>query len=99
MRYYNNEGANLYIGTGGTEDMRITSSGDIGIGGINPNPSYKVDVLGNINISSGSDYYRNGISLTTSLNTTSNNAYQNSSNFAYITSTTDTNYNKYHLQN
>ena len=37
-----------------------------------------LDINSNLNLGSSLDYYRDGVSLTTSLNTTSNNAYLNS---------------------
>jgi len=46
---------------GGVDRMRITKSGNVGIG--NTSPSYKLDVTGDVNISSGSKYKINGADL------------------------------------
>ena len=83
----NNENNNLSFGTNQDERLRITNIGNIGIG--ITNPSYKLDVIGGINVSSGNDIFRNGVSLTT----TSNQLYIDSSNYTYTTSQNLVNYN------
>jgi hypothetical protein len=54
----------LRIGTNLTERMRIDTSGNIGIG--ISSPSYKVDISGDINITTGSVYRINGTSTLSS---------------------------------
>ena len=49
---FNNAGGGFMWETGGSEKMRIDSSGNVGIG--NSSPSYPLDINGTINISSGS---------------------------------------------
>lgn len=83
----NNENNNLIFGTNQTERLRITNTGNIGIG--ITNPSYKLDVVGGINVSSGNDIFRNGVSLTT----TSNQLFIDSSNYTYNVSQNLVNYN------
>jgi hypothetical protein len=74
------------IKTNGTERLRANSSGNIGIGTVSP--GYKLDVNGDINMSTGSSFRINGVAQTFggggggssvwSLNST--NAYYNSGN-------------------
>jgi trimeric autotransporter adhesin len=52
-----NDGYDLPIKTNGTEKMRITTTGDVGIG--NSNPTTKLDITGSTNVSTG--YYYGGI--------------------------------------
>jgi len=47
------------IKTNGTERLRANSSGNIGIG--TASPGYKLDVIGDINMSSGSSFRINGV--------------------------------------
>ena len=49
-------GQNLLLQAGGTEHMRITSSGKVGIG--STSPQYKLDVAGDVNVTGG--FYVNG---------------------------------------
>ena len=56
--------------------MRITSAGNVGIG---LSPSYKLDVNGDINIASGSNYKINGANINTA-GSLSNVAYLNQAN-------------------
>ena len=50
------------IKTNGTERLRANSSGNVGIG--TANPGYKLDVNGDINMSSGSSFRINGVAQT-----------------------------------
>ena len=80
------------IKTNGTERLRANSSGNIGIGTVSP--GYKLDVNGDINMSTGSSFRINGVAQTFggggggssvwSLNST--NAYYNSGNVGIGTS-------------
>ena len=55
---------NIVFGTSGTEQMRIKENGNVGIN--TTNPGYKLDVNGDINVSSGSAIRLNGTALANS---------------------------------
>ncbi len=56
-----NSPSDLTINTNSSERMRITSSGDVGVG-ISV-PAYKLDVNGDINIAAGSNFKINGVNI------------------------------------
>jgi len=60
---YNNEETPMTFATNGAERMRITSIGNVLIGGTQTNTTYKLEVEGSINISSGNKYKINGVNL------------------------------------
>ena len=51
----------IFLAAGGTERVRFTSDGNVGIGTISP--SYKLDIVGDTNISTGSVYRIDGTSV------------------------------------
>ena len=87
--------------------MSLRSDGSVGIGTINPNTLYKLDVSGNTNsteylvknlnisnIFTTSNVFENNSNILISYtNTSSNNAFINSSNFTYNTAISNINYN------
>jgi hypothetical protein len=56
---WNFENKSLIFGTNSIERLRIDNTGNVGIGTNNPNPEYKLDVNGDVNISSGLNFVTN----------------------------------------
>jgi len=70
---WNYENNALRFGTNNQEKFTILNNGSIGINNNTPSSSYKLDIGGNVNLSSTNDYYRNGVSLTTTFGTKQDN--------------------------
>lgn len=87
--YLKTTGGNLVMRSGSTDLMTLLSGGNVGIG---VSPSYKLDVAGAVNVSSGNTYKIAGVDICTSSGCTpasgsgnyiqnQNSAQQTSSNF------------------
>ncbi len=66
--------SSLHLQTNGTNRLEINSSGQFGFGTL-PNSSYRLNVSGNVNLSSASDYYIDGITFRSILQTQFDSRY------------------------